>query len=242
MTSLTRQPSVDFYFGLALIHHPHNTTRGDCRRPRRHQGSTTPKMTTRRSRRVYRAGIQGTLTIYFHFIYISNPLPPSPQPQPVPLHGKRPDALPLASHSSPYPSPTHQHVPHNPNTRMCPCGHILVFPLPSLVSFYHPDMKTRYWGRVFMSGVSLQPSHHPLPPRHEERDHRVVFFVSGMFPTPSLHPLPPRHEERDPTVMFFVSRVSLRLPLYHHPLPPRHKERDHRVAFFVSGMLPTPQT
>ena len=148
MTSLTRQPSVDFHFGLALIHHPHNTTHGDRRRPRWHQGSTTPKMTTRRSRRAYRAGVQGTLAIYFHFIYISNPLPPSPQPQPVPLHGKRADALPLASHSSPYPSPTHQHVPHNPNTRTCPQGHVLVFlfPLPSLVS----NTRTRPQGRVLV--------------------------------------------------------------------------------------------
>ena len=53
-------------------------------------------------------GIQGMLAIYFHFIYISNPLPPSPQPQPVSLHGKHADTLPLASHSSPYPSPTTQ--------------------------------------------------------------------------------------------------------------------------------------
>ena len=27
-------------------------------------------------------------------------------------------------------------------------------------------------------------SHHLLPPRHEERDHRVAFFVSGVFPPP----------------------------------------------------------
>jgi len=33
----------------------------------------------------------------------------------------------------------------------------------------------------FVSGVSHHPSHSPLPPRHEECDHRVMFFMSGCF-------------------------------------------------------------
>ena len=176
---------------------------------------------TRRSRRAYRAGVQGTLAIFSHFIYTTNTNPPSPQPQLVPLHRKRADALPLASHSTPNTSPTHQHVPHNPNTRMCPCGHVLVFPLPSLVS----NTRTRPCGRVLVFGSYF------LPPGHEERDPSVAFFVSGMvLHTPDM--------KTRPQCRVFVSGITLRPS--HHPLPPRHEERNHMVAFFVSGMLLTP--
>jgi len=133
---------------------------------------------TRGSRRAYRAGIQGTLAIYSHFIYITNTLPPSPQPQPVPLQGKPTDALPLGSHSSPNPSPTHQPVPHNPNTRTCPQGHLLVFPLPSLVS----NTRTRPQGCVLVFG------HYFLPPRHKNATWgRVlcIWNVADTLPAPS---------------------------------------------------------
>ena len=175
---LDASTSVDFYFRLPLIHHPHNMTRGDCRRPQRQPVSKTLKMTTRgsrRSRRAYRAGVQGTLAIHFHFIYITNPLPPSPQPQPVPLHGKRADALPLASHSLPYPSTTHQHIPNNPNT------------LPSLVwcsgiPFYHPETKNATPGCILHVRDGFPH------PRHENTTPVSRFRVWGIpapFPPPS---------------------------------------------------------
>jgi len=84
-------------------------------------------------------------------------------------------------------------------------------------TFYHPDTKNATTGSrsSCLGGPSPLPStsYHLLPPRHEERDHRVAFFVSGWSLSPSLHLLPPRHEER-----------------------------DHRVAFFVSGVFPSPPT
>jgi len=56
--------------------------------------------------------------------------------------------------------------------------------LPPLVS----NTRTRPQGRVL---VPLCPTLHLLPPRHEERDHRVVFFVSGWFSIPQTpFPLP----------------------------------------------------
>jgi len=202
---------------------------------------------TRRSRRAYRAGVQGTLAIFSHFIYTTNTNPPSPQPQLVPLHRKRTDALPLASHSSPNTSPTHQHVPHNPNTlpslvsntRTCPQGRVLVFGRyflppgheehdPSVTFFvsgmvlHTPDMKTRPQCRIFVSGITLRPSHHPLPPRHEERDHMVAFFVSGMLLTP--------HEKHAPKGMFFVFDVS---PLVPHP--PNMQNTPTRACFSCSA-------
>ena len=63
-----------------------------------------------------------------------------------------------------------QPIHHNPNTRMCPCGHVLVSPLPSLVL----NTRTRPQGHVLVFG------HYILPPGHEEHDPSVMFFVSGM--------------------------------------------------------------
>jgi len=103
---------------------------------------------------------------------------------------------------------------------MCPCGHVLVFPLPSLVS----NTRTRPCGRVLVFGCYF------LPPGHEERDTGVAFFVSGMvLYTPDM--------KTRPQCRVFVSGITLHPS---HPLHPRHKECDHVVAFFMSGMLLTP--
>ena len=62
-----------------------------------------------------------------------------------------------------------------------------------------------------------------------------VLRVWGV-PAPLLPPTHPRHEERDHMVVFFVSGVSLHCSL--HPILPRREERDHVVAFFTSGVFP----
>jgi len=135
------------------------------------------------------------------------------------------------SHHLPNPSPTRQHVPHIPNTRTCPCGHVLVFPLPlphleyqnastrtrsgvrALLStaltrrtrpcgrvlrvrdvFLIPDMKTRPQCRVFVSGMTLPPSHYLLPPRHPKHENATPVSRSlclgcpCTLPTTFYHP------------------------------------------------------
>ena len=59
---------------------------------------------------------------------------------------------------------------------MCPCGCVLVFEHPILPPWHEerdPRSRSSCQGwfstpqyHVFVSGVSLHPSHHPLPPRH----------------------------------------------------------------------------
>ena len=112
--------------------------------------------------------------------------------------------------------------------RTRPCGRVLcVWGVPS--PSYYPDMKNAtVWSRSLCLGCPLPL----LPPRHEERDHRVAFFMSG-FPSPSYHP-----DTKNATVWSRSLCLGCPLPL----LPPRHEERDPVVAFFMSGFpsaLPT---
>ena len=159
-----------------------------------------------------------------------------------PIHRHQP---PLAHPTCPPPAKSNSLIP---NTSMCPQGHILVFPSPSLVQdiiFYHslcqgccqhpryenatPVSHFRVWG---VPAPFLLPST-TLPTAQTRRmwPHGRVLRV---WDIPAPFP-PPRDKECDHEVVFFVSGVSL------HLLLPRREEHDHRVVFFVSGMLLAPQ-
>ena len=97
---------------------------------------------------------------------------------------------------------------------------------------YHPDTENATTGsRFFVSGWSLSPSLHLLPPRHEERDYQVASFVSGWSLCPSYHLLPPfrpplpsprLEHQNEPThgLVLVFGYVPSSLPcLEHHNVP-----------------------
>src|SRR6266508_3927783 len=96
-------------------------------------------------------------------------------------------------------SPTRRTHPHIPNTSTCPCGHVLVFPLP-LPHFEH--QKVPMWAR---SGARAPPLSLSLVSNTRTTPHGVVLMFG--------HPSPSRPPERAHMGSFRCSRTS---PL---PLP-----------------------
>ena len=139
--------------------------------------------------------------------------------------------LPLASHSTPNTSPTHQHVPHNPNTRTCPC---VPSPLPRL-EHQNASTRTRSGVRALLSTTRTRrtrPQCRVLRvrdgsphPRHENATPVSRFRVwdnPAPFPPPSTtqtphgspRPSPAEHAKHAHKGMFFVFGASLLVP---HP-------------------------
>src|SRR6266511_1921599 len=90
-------------------------------------------------------------------------------------------------------------VPHPPNTRTCPCGHVLVFPLP-LPRFEH--QKVPMWA---LSGARAPPLSLSLILNTRTSPHGLVLMFG--------HPSPSRTPERAHTGSFWCSCTSpLSLP------------------------------
>jgi len=177
VTSLPRQQVLT---GSSSHPPPHNTTRGDRRQPRRHQESKTPKMTTRGSRRAYRAGVQGTLAIYSHFIYITNHSHLPPSPNLFPSTENAPTRYPTAptAHPTRPPQPKHSPLPRlehqNASTRTRSGARAL---LPTTRT-----RRTRPQGRVLRVRDGFpHPRHENANPVSRFR----VWDIPAPFPPPS---------------------------------------------------------
>src|SRR6266545_1837617 len=90
-------------------------------------------------------------------------------------------------------SPTRRTCPHIQNTRTCPCGHVLVFPLP-LPHFEHQKVPT-------CSHTSPLPS----PSRTPERARTGTFWCSRTSPLPLPHL---EHQNEPVCGSFWCSRTS----------------------------------
>src|SRR6266508_4362117 len=115
---------------------------------------------------------------------------------------------------------TRQTRPHIPNTRTCPCGHVLVFPLP-LPHFEH--QKVPMWA---LSGACA-----PLlsPPCLEHQNMPAQARSGARAPPLSLSLVSSTRTSPHGLVLMFG-----------HPSPSRPPERAHTGSFWCSGTSPLP--
>src|SRR6266511_3242386 len=176
--------------------------------------------------RRHTVGIQGTPAIFiFYLLFHLLQLNPQ-QPQHVPLHGKHADVPLLPPTTNPRCPPPAEHEkhapksarPHIPNTRTCPCGHVLVFP-PPLPRFEHQKVPT---------------CHTPLPSpsRTPERARMGTFWCSCTSPLPLPHL---KHQNEPMCGSFWCSRTSA-LPFSHleHQNEPTQAHSDVRAPLPIS--------
>src|SRR6266540_3462576 len=116
-------------------------------------------------------------------------------------------------------SPTRRTRPHIPNTRTCPCGHVLVFPLP-LPRFEH--QKVPLWA---LSGARAPPL--------------SLSLISNTRTSPCVA----RSDARAPP-LFLSLILSIRTSphglvlMFGHPSPSRTPERAHTGSFWCSCTSP----
>src|SRR6266540_305442 len=135
-------------------------------------------------------------------------------------------------------SPTRRTRPHIPNTRTCPCGHILVFPLP-LPCFEH--QKVPMWALSGARAPLLSPPHleHQNVPAWARSGARApplsLSLVSNTRTSPCGLVLVLAHL---PLSLSFVSNTRTSphrlILMFGHPSPSRPPERAHTGSFWCS--------
>src|SRR6266540_2016241 len=141
-------------------------------------------------------------------------------------------------------SPTHQTRPHILNTRTCPQGHVLVFPLP-LPRFEH--QKVPMWALSGARAPHLSPlclEHQNVPARAHSGARAPPLSLSLVSNTRTSLCVARSGAHTPPLFLSLVSSIRTSphglILMFRHPSPSRPPERAHMGSFWCSRTSPLP--